>query len=376
MEKQKYTILYIDDEESNLRAFQSTFMWDYNVFLSKSGEEGKEFLKEVAVDLIVADQRMPGMTGVEFFREILDVYPEVIRILLTGYSDLEAVISAINEGKIYHYFTKPWDEQELKRTFETALENSRLKKENASLILDLKKRNEDLNKSYHELDMFLYRAAHDFKGPLARIEGIAKLADLEITDQQSLLYFNMMGQISKEMGTLLEKLLMINLLNFTQGEFEQIILHDFSKEILIPFENDLVKKRIKFRTEIKGEESFVTKLDLLKVILKNLIENAIQFSFFNQKRESYIFLQIHCKKNKLEILIKDNGLGIPQENMEKIFEMFFRGAKESKGHGLGLYIVRKAIEKLKGTLSVKCEPNNYTLFKIEIPSNVSIIEVE
>ncbi|WP_020528078.1 hybrid sensor histidine kinase/response regulator [Flexithrix dorotheae] len=376
MKDQKYTILYIDDEESNLRAFQSTFMWDYHVFLAKSGEEGKKILKEKEVDLIVADQRMPGMTGVEFFREILHDYPEVIRILLTGYSDLEAVISAINEGKIYHYFTKPWDEQELKRAFDAALENSRLKKENASLIQDLKKRNEELNNSYHELDMFLYRAAHDFKGPLARIEGIAKLADLEIKDEQALFYFQMMGQISKEMGTLLEKLLMINLLNLSQIETKKISFREFFQDLLIPFENDLEKNQIRFSTVFTGQEDFVSKPELLKVILKNLIENAIQFSYPNAERESYILLKTSCRNNKLEIQLEDNGLGIPPENLEKIFEMFYRGAKESKGHGLGLYIVKKAVEKLNGKLSVSCELNKYTIFKIEIASNVSNIEVK
>ena len=142
--KEKYGILYIDDEEGNLRTFRATFKWDYNVFIARSGQEGLEILKNNPVAIIIADQRMPQLTGFEFFKKIIPIYPAPIRIILTGYSDMEVLIKAVNECNIYQYLTKPWNEQEMKHVLENALETYRLRRDNKRLIQDLKIANEKL----------------------------------------------------------------------------------------------------------------------------------------------------------------------------------------------------------------------------------------
>lgn len=138
----RFIILCVDDEEDNLLVFKSYFRKYYNIVTARSGEEALRLLKEHPVDLIVSDQRMPNMTGVEFFERIVDEYPDVIRIILTGYSDIQAVIDAINKGKVYHFATKPWDTDELKNILNNALEaytlkmlNRRLVEENMELLL-------------------------------------------------------------------------------------------------------------------------------------------------------------------------------------------------------------------------------------------------
>ena len=135
MEKQ--TILYVDDETDNLSAFKAVFRRHYNILLANSGAEAIELLKTENPKLIVSDQRMPGMTGVEFFENIKDLYPKAIRIVLTGYSDMQAIIDAINKGKIYHYVSKPWKADELKVILENALEAYHLRQRNE----DLERRN-------------------------------------------------------------------------------------------------------------------------------------------------------------------------------------------------------------------------------------------
>lgn len=138
----RYNILCVDDEEDNLLVFRSFFRRYYNVFIAQSGQEALELLKNQAIDLIVSDQRMPRMTGVELFEHIREEHPDIIRIILTGYSDIQAVINAINKGKVYHYATKPWDGDELKNILDRALEaytlkqlNRRLVEENMDLLL-------------------------------------------------------------------------------------------------------------------------------------------------------------------------------------------------------------------------------------------------
>jgi len=126
---EKISILYVDDEVNNLVSFKALLRLKHQVFTAESGTEALEILKNNLVHIIITDQRMPNMTGVQFLESILDVYPDPIRILLTGYADLNAVIEAVNKGKIYHYLSKPWDEKELEETIQQGYELYRKKKE-------------------------------------------------------------------------------------------------------------------------------------------------------------------------------------------------------------------------------------------------------
>jgi len=152
MEQKPYTILYVDDEEINLKFFAATFSWEYHVLTALSAEQGLTLFKENEVDLVVADQRMPGMSGVQFFEKIYELNPAPARILLTGYGDLETLVQAVNQGKIFHFFHKPWAEQELNRAFERALQIRTLQRENAALIEHLQQTNENLGRALGEVE--------------------------------------------------------------------------------------------------------------------------------------------------------------------------------------------------------------------------------
>lgn len=133
MSQGNITVLYIDDEPNNLVAFKAAFRRAFNVFTAESAEEGKRILEENDVHVILSDQRMPKMTGIEFFESILPTHPEPIRILITGYTDINAVIDAINRGQVYKYLTKPWNEEDVKNFIEKAAEVFLLRRENADL---------------------------------------------------------------------------------------------------------------------------------------------------------------------------------------------------------------------------------------------------
>lgn len=137
MPENKITILYVDDEENNLFSFKATFRIKYNVLTALSGDEALKILEASRVHIIITDQRMPEMTGVEFLEKVLLKYPDPMRILLTGYADMGAVVDAVNKGKIFHYLAKPWNEEELDITIDRAyqkyLEKAELKKMNHKL---------------------------------------------------------------------------------------------------------------------------------------------------------------------------------------------------------------------------------------------------
>lgn len=144
IDKANVRILYVDDEENNLNSFKATFRRDFTVFTAISGEEGRRILDNEDINIIITDQRMPNMTGVEFLESILPIYPKPIRILLTGYADIEAVINAINKGQVYKYITKPWDAKDLAVTILNAYEVWYLRKENEKLTQELLEANEKM----------------------------------------------------------------------------------------------------------------------------------------------------------------------------------------------------------------------------------------
>lgn len=142
--EEKIKILYVDDEENNLQAFKATFRRDYKIFLAISAKEGREVLDKEEIDIIITDQRMPEETGVEFLESIIPIHPSPIRVLLTGYTDIQAVIDAINKGQVYHYLTKPWEEDYLRTVIKNAFEIYTLRRENERLTQALIKANDQL----------------------------------------------------------------------------------------------------------------------------------------------------------------------------------------------------------------------------------------
>ena len=149
MTENKIKVLYVDDEENNLFSFKATFRLKYQIFIAISGEEAKKILAEnPGIEVIITDQRMPGMSGVQFLESILNDFPDPVRILLTGYADMAAVIDAINKGKIYHYLSKPWNEEELDLVIQKAHQIYATK-------IEEKKQNEFLAVSNTQLEFVL-----------------------------------------------------------------------------------------------------------------------------------------------------------------------------------------------------------------------------
>jgi DNA-binding NtrC family response regulator len=149
-----YKIMIVDDEAANLRLLERLFRNDYEVTTAESGEEALRLLDQHEVALLITDQRMPGMTGVELVKRTAAVRPRMVRIILTGYTDVETLVEAINSGHVYKYVTKPWNNDELRLTVSRALEHY------------------ETNRARHELEMTNRRLA-------ARLEQIQELATLD-----------------------------------------------------------------------------------------------------------------------------------------------------------------------------------------------------
>jgi response regulator RpfG family c-di-GMP phosphodiesterase len=143
-EQSTINVLYVDDEENNLLAFKASFRRNFTVFTAISADEGKKILAENEIHVLITDQRMPGTLGTELLAHAVKDNPDQIRILLTGFSDIEAIKDAINRGQIYHYLQKPWNDNDLRETIENAYKVYHLKKKQQELSQQLLVTNEQL----------------------------------------------------------------------------------------------------------------------------------------------------------------------------------------------------------------------------------------
>lgn len=150
----KIVVLYVDDEKNNLVSFKATFRTKFKVFTSTSATEALEILKSNQIHVLITDQRMPEITGTELLEQVVQIDDSPIRILLTGYTDMDTVVEAVNKGKIYHYHSKPWNEDELEDTIRKAYE---VYLEKAKIV----EMNKKLAKSNEQLEFILRQSMLD-----------------------------------------------------------------------------------------------------------------------------------------------------------------------------------------------------------------------
>ncbi|MEN7549903.1 two-component regulator propeller domain-containing protein [Rapidithrix thailandica] len=251
------------------------------------------------------------------------------------------------------------------QALETA--QTELKEMNNDLELMIKERTSKLNHTLKELETFLYRASHDLRGPISTMLGILKLAHLENDANKLHLYITHFENTSLNLERTLQKLLTIyslqkNLIKtekISQEKVEDILqsltysLPGFQKEY--------------FHVNFPSHFQIITDIQLLKVILSNLLENAFCYNQHSVNKNVEVNFILEHEHYKIEI--KDYGAGIKNEIKDKIFDMFYRGNVHSKGNGLGLYLARKAVQKLHGEIDVDSKPEEYTCFKISLPRN-------
>lgn len=140
---EKFPILYVDDEEHNLISFSATFRKEYKIHTAVNGDDAIEIMRQNDIKLVITDQRMPEMTGIQLLEKLSPEFPDSIRMILTGFSDIEVIIDAINSGRVFRYITKPWDENELRMTLDNARQLFELQSRNRSLMAELKQKVEE-----------------------------------------------------------------------------------------------------------------------------------------------------------------------------------------------------------------------------------------
>jgi signal transduction histidine kinase len=357
MSFQSIKVLYIDDEENNLQAFKASFRRLYEIYTAISAAEGLKILESVNIQVVIADQKMPNTTGVEFFKSISETFPDPIRILLTGYTDIEALADAINHGDIYRYVTKPWNDLELHNSIKNAYDAYRSK-------IDLRNKIAELEKTNDELNRFIYSISHELRSPLVSVIGIVNLVKMEDLYHSSGDYWSLIESCSNKLDYYIQKTLQYYKNNKTESEDSDIDFNELVSELinLYAFSN----KDTQFDVKVDQAVPFKGDLFRVEVILGNLISNAIKYQKVNEPNKK-VSIEVTVSTEYVEINITDNGVGILNEHLEKIFTQFFK-SKNHHGSGLGLFIVKEALNKINGRISVNSSVDHGTTFKIIIPN--------
>ncbi len=224
-----------------------------------------------------------------------------------------------------------------------------------------------LRQKNNELNTFVYKATHDLKGPLASILGLSQLAADNVKDPEASSYINYIRESTLRLDMILNDLLRISTVTHVTPSYQRIDLNKIVNNIASIVGGNHKKEGVDIKTSINVTNDLFTDETLLTSALQNLLDNAVKYKN-TRAIQPYAMIEAHNFKEGVAISISDNGCGTPKEMQDKIFDMFFRGNEKSTGSGLGLYMVKKAVEKLNGDINFTSEVGVGSVFTLYLPS--------
>ena len=355
---ERISILYLDDEEHNLSAFKATFRRIHNIRTAGTSDEALEMIEEEEPQIIIADQRMPKVTGIEFFHRVYQKHPDPLRVLLTAYTSSQTVIDAVNKGKIDHYLVKPWDRDMMEKTIESGYKSYMNK-------IELKRKNQELFRINNELNRFVYSVSHDLRAPLLSMLGLVDLCKNEEDQLQVEEYYHLMEQSIHKMDDYIKSMLQYYRNLKTEVIIEKVELSEMVREICEPLEN--YSKYVSFDIQVSSDVALFTDRIRLKIALNNLISNAVKYGSKEIAKDYTVTIKANMQPSQTKISVMDEGKGIGPEQLKRIFDIFYSANKEVESTGLGLYLVRQSIQKIKGSVDVRSKLDVGTEFELTIP---------
>jgi two-component system sensor histidine kinase/response regulator len=350
-----HTLLCVDDETDILDTIERLFRKKYRVLKASSGKEALKLLKDEHVSLIISDQRMPEMTGVEFLEKSIAIRPSAVRMLLTGFTDVESVISAINTGQIYRYITKPWDPRDLTAAVDRAIERYEMTEQ-------LKEKNMALTKALEELktldtakDQFMMLINHELKTPLTTLLSFLELLQETSLDAEQKKYADRMGTSAQRLREIIFDVL--ELVSAETGRMS-VSRSKVSPQVLIDHavgefqvQADEKKQKIKIKTP---DISVSADRKIIPQVLKRLLHNAIKFG------DEKSTITITCSENEDQVVfsIQNTGRPISKEAIQRILKPFSldeNAMNHSKGLGLGLSLCQALLKTHGSQLQIESD---------------------
>jgi signal transduction histidine kinase len=386
MDKRRHTLLVVDDEADVVRSVHDLLRLDYRVMGATSGRAGFDQLSRQPVHIVMADQRMPEMSGVEFLAQVRRDHPACVRLLFTGYADIKAVIDSINLGHVYRYIAKPWDPDELQAIIRQAATHYDLVTERAHLLKEvqaknaaLEKANADLQSALHLKEAFISVASHELRTPVTILVGLSQLAISTAKVEAPLDdWLVRMHQSALRLSRLVDQLGKM----LAVGRFERsldrrqtdlgALLEEAARDVQVFVQQRQQKLVLDVPSNLG---TMPVEASMIRDSLEHLLLNAIKFT----PDGGNIRLAGERKPDKsVAIRVSDEGVGIASEQQIHLFKTFFTGgdvARHSsgmfefgrKGLGLGLSLVRAFVEMHGGKVEVTSEAGKGSCFTILLP---------
>ena len=374
-------LVVVDDEPGVLDSIRDQFRLDYRVQTFASAPEALAALGAIDPAVVLSDQRMPEMTGVEFLRRVKQMHPDATRLLFTGYADIRAVIDAINEGHVFRYLEKPWDPEEMAGVIRQAAEHHDLLVERRRLISELRDSNARLQESNALKKAFIEVASHELNTPVAVILGMTDLWKMmpsgPVSTSQAA-WLDRIQAAGRRLAGTVERMLKL----LRADQFDEPL--DSRMTELAPLVRHVVDELSVF-LEARGQgvdldladDLGSAEVDPAKVgdILTNLIVNAIKFTPDGGR----IVVEAEAVGDEhVRFRVTDTGIGIPDADRAHLFEPFFTGLDtlhhssgeyqfRKKGIGLGLSLVKTFVEMHGGAVEVESTPGAGSTFGFTLP---------
>jgi signal transduction histidine kinase len=216
-----------------------------------------------------------------------------------------------------------------------------------------------------ELDAFFYRISHDLRGPISSLLGLSILARMDVKDEQARDYIEKQHHQVERLNNIITGLINLTKLSHTELQKERVDFHKLVNECIASFHTFENFPRVTFIKEIEENLEFYSEWTLLNAIIQNLVENAIKYA---RRLSPFVKISVTYENNVAIITVEDNGQGIAPEYQKRIFEMFYRATQNAHGTGLGLYILKRSVDRLQGDVTVDSEPGKGSIFTVRIPS--------
>lgn len=365
-------ILVVDDESGIrsgilriLKNFKVDFPFmdepiEYEMLEAGSGEEAIEIIEKTIPDIILLDNKLPGMQGIEVLEWIKKYNIDTLVVMITSYASLELAVKATRDGA-HDFIPKPFTPQELRASIETISKHLFLRR----MTRQMKKEGKQIR------FQFLSVLSHELKSPLNAIEGYLQIMQEKKFGNEISSYEEMIERSLERIKGMRNLIMdMLDLTKLESGKLVQkkeiVVLNDIARGAIDTIRPYAIQKDVDVYLNAYQRISFLADPDEMEIIFNNLISNAVKYNIQGGR----VDCTVRNFDDRIEIVVGDTGIGIKEEEIQNIFQDFYRiknpKTKKISGSGLGLSIVKKTVELYNGSIEVKSIPDKGSTFTVAL----------
>ena len=378
----KYSVLYVDDEEKSLKSFQRAFGHQFKILTAKTALEGFQMLEDHVdeVGLLITDQLMPGEKGVWLLDKVRQLRPDVLRILATAYSDIDAVVQAVNTGAIYHYLTKPWDPQQLENTIKHALQLFTVQRERDQLLREKMSVLHNMMVSDRVVSLGFMAAgmSHHIRNSLVPVKTFIDMVpeqlrgeNIDPSASKNAEFWNEYQQSAQQhlekINNLLKELWAVAEtpgLAFT----DRVHLHDVMLDVTMRLRDALAAKKVSVEINIPENLPILT-VDKVKFVrlFELLLKDEIVSLPEGSRIQITAQLMAGSDGQRVSVSVRDNGPGLSEDTRRNIFDPFNTRSESPSEHGINLMACYFIVHYHGGKIEAHNAPDSGTEFRMEFP---------